>query len=126
MSNPTYPTDLTDRQWDWIKDLVPAAKPGGRPRRLDMRQVVNAMLYVVVTGCLWRMLPRAYPQLQSVYAYFQAWRRARLWSRIHSTLRAARRRRAGRHKHPTAGCLDSQSVKTRARRGMRGYDAGKQ
>ena len=64
-----YPTDLTDRQWDCIKDLIPAAKPGGRPRTLEMRAVINAILYIVVSGCQWRMLPREYPAWQSVYTY---------------------------------------------------------
>lgn len=107
MSNPIYPTDLTDRQWDCIKDLVPAAKPGGRPRRLEMRCVLNAICYVLVTGCQWRMLPRDYPKWQSVCSYFRTWRTAGTWKRIHDTLRAALRQRVGRHKHPTAGCLDS-------------------
>jgi putative transposase len=125
MNNHTYPTDLTDRQWDCIKDLVPAAKPGGRPRSLDMRQVVNAIFYLLKTGCQWRMLPHDYPNWKSVYHYFRQWRDAGTWRRIHDTLRAAVRRRAGRHKHATAGCLDSQSVKTSANRGVRGYDSGK-
>ena len=69
-----YPTDLTDSQWDIIQDLIPPAKPGGRPRSLDMRQVVNAILYVVVGGIQWRMLPQEYPTWQSVYGYFRDWR----------------------------------------------------
>src|SRR5436853_101254 len=71
---PTYPTDLTDRQWDCVKVLLTAAKPGGRPRSLDMRRVVNALLYLLVTGCHWRLLPREYPAWQSVYYYFRSWR----------------------------------------------------
>ena len=121
-----YPTDLTDRQWDCIKDLIPAAKPGGHPRTLDMRAVVNAILYLLVTGCQWRMLPREYPAWQSVYTYFRHWRDDGTWQRLHDTLRAQVRERAGRHKHPTAGALDSQSVKMSQVPGERGYDAGKQ
>jgi transposase len=120
-----YPTDLTDRQWDCIKDLIPAAKPGGHPRTLDMRSVVNALLYLVVTGCQGRMLPREYPAWQSVYTYFGQWRDDGTWQRLHDTLRAQVRERAGRHKHPTAGALDSQSVKTTQVAGARGYESGK-
>jgi putative transposase len=125
MHNQRYATDLTDRQWDCIRSLIPPAKPGGRPRSLEMRQVLNAMLYVVVTGCQWRLLPREYPAWQSVYTYFARWRDDGTWQRIHATLRAAVRRHAGRHKHPTAGCLDSQSVTTTQVAGVRGYDRGK-
>ncbi len=125
MHNQIYPTDLTDRQWDCIKDLIPPAKAGGRPRTLDMRQVINAILYLVVAGIQWRMLPKEYPAWKSVYHYFRQWRDDGTWQRIHATLRAAVRRKAGRHKHPTAGCLDSQSIKTSQVPGVRGYDAGK-
>jgi len=125
MNTQTYPTDLTDRQWDYIKDLIPAAKAGGRPRSLDMRRVINAILYILVSGAQWRMLPTDYPTWKSVYHYFRIWRDDGTWQRIHDSLRAAVRRRAGRHKHPTAGCLDSQSVKSTSVRGLRGYDSGK-
>ncbi len=120
-----YPTDLTDRQWDLIREVIPAPKSGGRPRELDMRLVVNAIVYLVVGGIQWRMLPHEYPKWQSVYYYFRVWRDDGTWQRIHDTLRAQLRRQVGRHKHPTAGCLDSQSIKTSAGAGARGYDANK-
>ena len=112
MATKLYPTDLTDRQWEVIKDLIPAPAGRGRQRQLDMRQVINAMLYVVVGGVQWRMLPREYPQWKSVYHYFRLWRINGTWQRIHDTVRAQLRQKLGRHKHPTAGALDSQSVKT--------------
>ncbi|MEM8535130.1 MAG: IS5 family transposase [Chloroflexota bacterium] len=124
MQTQTYPTDLTDRQWDCIKEYMPVAKPGGRPRRVAMRAVRNAIRYVLVTGCPWRQVPHDYPNWQTVYGYFRGWRDDGTWQRIHDTLRAQVRTQAGRQKHPTAGCLDSQSGKASAHRGERGSESG--
>ena len=121
-----YPSDLTDSQWHLIKGLLPPPKRRGRPP-LDLREVINAVLYVLKGGIQWRMVPKDCPKWQSVYGYFRRWRSDGTWRRLHETLRAAARRRLGRHKHPTAGCLDSQSVQTTeaASAQTRGNDANK-
>ena len=120
-----YPSDVSNAGWKIISKLVPAAKHGGRPRTLDMRLAINAIFYVVTGGIQWRMLPREYPKWQSVYHYFRQWRNDGTWQRIHDTLRAQVREQEGRHKHPTAGSVDSQSVKTVQIAGIRGFDNGK-
>jgi len=125
MTTTTYSTDLTDNQWQLIKDLLPAPKCGGRPRTTCLRATFNAMLYLLTTGCPWRQLPRSYPHWRTVYGYFRRWQHDGTWHRLHETLRAQARRALGRHKHPTAGCLDSQSIKGTHVPGLRGYDAFK-
>jgi len=120
-----YPTSLNRKRWDIISGLLPDAKPGGRPRTINLRQVLNAILYVRRSGCAWRLLPLDFPPWETVYGYFRNWIRNGTWQRIHETLRAYVRRKARRHKHPTAACLDCQSVKTTGLAGEKGYDAGK-
>ena len=121
-----YPSDLTDSQWHLIKGMLLPPKRRGRPR-LNLREVLDAVFYVVKGGLQWRMMPTDCPKWQSVYSHFRRWRRDGMWRRLHDTLRAATRRRAGRHKHPTAGCLDSQSARTTeaAAPETRGTDANK-
>jgi putative transposase len=90
-----------------------------------LRQVINAILYSLKTGCQWRQLPREFPAWTAVYYYFRRWSADGTWARLHHLLHARLRQKLGRHKHPTAGCLDSQSVKCTAVPGVRGFDAGK-
>ena len=96
MTATPYPTDLTDAEWDCIKDLIPPPKSGGRPRALDMRAVVTAIFYIVDGGIKWRMLPHEYPKWPSVYWYFSQWRDSGDWQRMHDPLRARVRQEAGR------------------------------
>lgn len=107
-----YPTDLTDPEWTILLPLIPAAKPGGRPRTTDMREVVNAILYSLRSGCQWRMLPTDFPPHQTVYHYFRTWRRSGVWERMHDTLRGDLREVSGRTREPSAGIIDSQTAKT--------------
>lgn len=126
MSYQLYPSDLTDREWEYIKGFIPAAKPGGRSRHTDMRLTLNAIFYITRSGCAWRYLPREYPPWQTVYGYFRTWRLEGVWERFHDRLRGSVREQEGRERQPTAAILDSQSVKTTDRGGAeRGIDMGK-
>ena len=119
-----YPTDLTGEQCNIIQDLLPQSKGFGRPRR-EPRQIFNAILYVVRSGCAWRLLPLDFGPWKTAYEYFRMWRKAGIWQRIHDFLCSLVRLRAGKRTSPTAAILDSQSIKTANQGGARGFDAGK-
>ena len=112
-----YPTDLTDEQWQAISRLVPPAKPGGRPRSVNMREVLKALFYLARTGCAWRMLPKDYPPKDTVYYYFKTFRQDGTWERIHDLMRRRVRLKHGKFQQPSAAIIDSQSVKTTEKRG---------
>lgn len=120
-----YPSDLTDRQWATLAPLVPDGAPGGRPLDYPRREIVNALLYVARTGCQWRLLPHDLPPWPTVYHYFQVWTADGTLARLHTALREHVRQRAGRDPQPTAAIVDSQTVKTAAQPGPRGYDGAK-
>ncbi|MDQ3779244.1 MAG: IS5 family transposase [Chloroflexota bacterium] len=122
---PPYPSDLTDAEWAILAPLIPAAKPGGRPRKWAMRAVLDAIFSLVRAGCTWRMLPRGFPPWSTVHHYCRQWRKEGIWERIHTTLRERERVRQGRAAQPTAAAIDSQSVQPTSVGGGRGYDGAK-
>jgi putative transposase len=112
MTRDSYPTDLTDQQWEVAEPLIPPAKPGGRPRSVNMREILNAIFYYLKSGCQWRLLPHEFPPWGTVAGYYRTFRRDGSWKTIHDTLRERVREAEGRDPEPSAAIIDSQSVKT--------------
>src|SRR6266699_2516205 len=126
MGRQAYSSDLTDKQWEILRPLIPLPSLQGRPPTVERREIVNAMLYVLRSGCPWRLLPHEFPACGTVYYYFRKWQREGIWDQLLHTLRRQVRSKQGRDEEPSAAIIDSQSIKTSAVRGPeKGYDAGK-
>lgn len=120
-----YDTDLTDAAWALVAPLLPAALPGGRPRTTDLRPVIDAIFYLLRTGCQWRLLPHEFPVWGTVYHYFRSWKNSGVWTGIQRAIYEQTRAQAGRSECPSVVIMDGQSVKTTERGGVRGFDAHK-
>ena len=119
MNRPSYPTDLTDLQWNVIEPMIPPPKFGGRPRQTDTREVINAIFYLLRSGCAWRLLPHDFPPWGTVYTYFRQWKTDGTFKKIHDTLHQKLRKQDGRESEPSAAIIDSQSVKTTEKGGSK-------
>jgi putative transposase len=120
-----YATDVNDAAWALLAPLLPTARPGGRPRTTDIRAVINAIFYLLRTGCQWRLLPREFPAWGTVYHYFRMWKNSGVWTCLQREIYEEVRRKAGRSACPSVVIMDGQSVKTTERGGVRGFDAHK-
>lgn len=125
MRDKLYETDLSDAAWAIVEPLLPPARPGGRPRTTCLRSVLDAIFYLLRTGCQWRLLPRDFPPWSTVHHYFRSWKNTGTWVRVHRNLYARARLAAGREPCPSLVIMDGQSVKTTERGGVRGFDGHK-
>jgi transposase len=121
----SYSTDLSDKEWEVLAALVPPVKSGGRPAEHTRREILNGILYVLRTGCQWRLLPHDLPPWGTVYTYYRNWRLEGTWPRIHDALHQQLREAEGRHRQASAAILDSQSVKTTEKGGHAGSTRGR-
>jgi putative transposase len=126
MESRRYPTDLSDEEWGLLEAHLPASKWRGRPRLHSPREILNAVFYILKSGCQWRMLPREFPPWKTVFHYFRTWRLDGTWERLNRVMRERLRVRLGRDPQPSGGIVDSQSAKTTVVGGeQRGFDGGK-